>query len=284
MTTAAATMVAPRSLEQIATASASQAKTNEATCARFEAFSVRYGSFLALKEVDLEIPAGKITAFMGPSGCGKSTLLRSINRMNDTIPEARFSGQLYLHGDPLYCAGVNIIRLRKRVGMVFQKPNPFPASVFENIAWAPRTQRLYRGWALREHVAHCLERAGLWCEVKDKLHVNAMSLSGGQQQRLCIARALAVEPEVLLMDEPCSALDPIATFHIEELMAQLVPEYTLVIVTHNIQQAARVSHNSAFFWVTEERTGELVEWGPTPAMFSEPGDERTERYLTGRMG
>jgi phosphate transport system ATP-binding protein len=260
------------------------AKATTQTCVRFEDFSVSYGRFLALRDVNSEIPAGHVTAFMGPSGCGKSTLLRSINRMNDTIPEARFSGQLYLDGDPLYVPGVNIIRLRKRVGMVFQKPNPFPASVYENVAWAPRIQRLYHGAGLREHVVHCLERAGLWGEVKDKLNTNAMALSGGQQQRLCIARALAVEPEVLLMDEPCSALDPNATFRIEELMSQLIPHYTLVIVTHNIQQAARVSQYSAFFWVTEERTGELVEWGPTQDLFSRPQDERTERYLTGRMG
>jgi len=260
-----------------------QARTST-PCVRFEDFGVFYGPFQAVRDVSLAIPAGRITAFIGPSGCGKSTILRSINRMNDIIPEARFQGQVYLNGQPLYVAGVNLIALRKRVGMVFQKPNPFPASIFENVAWAPRVHGLYRGYDLAGHVEDCLRRAGLWEEVKDKLRMNAMSLSGGQQQRLCIARALAVEPEVLLMDEPCSALDPIATYRIEELMRALVPDYTLVIVTHNIQQAARVSDSAAFFWVDENRTGHLVESGPTETLFSAPEDERTERYITGRMG
>jgi len=255
-----------------------------ATCVQCEDFGVSYGAFLALKDVNLGIPAGKITAFMGPSGCGKSTLLRSINRMNDTIPSARFHGQMALHGEPIYVPGVNLIRLRKRVGMVFQKPNPFPESIFENVAWGPRVHRLYRGDALREHVESCLRRAGLWDEVKDKLRLNAMSLSGGQQQRLCIARALAVEPEVLLMDEPCSALDPIATFHIERLMATLVPDLTIIIVTHNMQQAGRVADHTAFFWIDEQRTGHLVEYGTTIDLLQNPQDERTERYLSGRMG
>jgi phosphate transport system ATP-binding protein len=204
--------------------------------------------------------------------------------MNDIIPEARFQGQLFLAGEPLYVPGVNLIRLRKRVGMVFQKPNPFPESIFENVAWGPRIHGLYRGYDLAQHVERCLHRAGLWDEVKDKLRLNAMSLSGGQQQRLCIARALAVEPEILLMDEPCSALDPIATYHIEELMRSLVPEFTIVIVTHNIQQAARVSDFAAFFWVDDNRTGNLVESGPTARLFEAPRDERTDRYLAGRMG
>jgi len=260
------------------------APTDAEVCVGFRAFGVKYGTFEAIKAVGLDIRRGCITAFMGPSGCGKSTLLRSINRMNDTIPEARFCGQVYLDGEPIYVPGVNIIRLRKRVGMVFQKPNPFPASIFENVAWGPRIHRLYKGPQLAEHVEKCLIRAGLWDEVKDKLRLNAMSLSGGQQQRLCIARALAVEPEILLMDEPCSALDPIATFHIEELMRSLVPDYTIVIVTHNIQQAARVSDYCAFFWVDENRCGRLVESGPTEQLFEAPRDERTERYLAGRMG
>jgi phosphate transport system ATP-binding protein len=247
-------------------------------------FGVSYGRFLALTNVEIEIPAGKITAFMGPSGCGKSTLLRSINRMNDTIPSARFHGQMYLDGEPIYTPGVNLIRLRKQVGMVFQKPNPFPASIFENVAWGPRVHRLYKGNELADHVEDCLRRAGLWKEVKDKLRLNAMSLSGGQQQRLCIARALAVKPEVLLMDEPCSALDPIASYHIEELMTGLVPDLTIIIVTHNIQQAGRVSDQAAFFWIDESRTGRLVEYGPTADLFQNPKDERTERYISGRMG
>ena len=253
-------------------------------CLSCESFGVSYGKFRALANVDLQIPAGKIMAFMGPSGCGKSTLLRSINRMNDTIPSAHFHGGMTLHGEAIYAPGVNLIRLRKRVGMVFQKPNPFPASIFENVAWGPRVHRLYRGDDLQNHVEDCLRRAGLWDEVKDKLKLNAMSLSGGQQQRLCIARALAVEPEVLLMDEPCSALDPIATYGIEQLMNTLVPDLTIVIVTHNIQQAGRVSDNTAFFWIDDDRTGRLVEWGPTEKLFQTPDDERTERYISGRMG
>jgi phosphate transport system ATP-binding protein len=221
---------------------------------------------------------------MGPSGCGKSTLLRSINRMNDRIPRVRFEGQIRLADEPLYAPGANLIRLRKRIGMVFQKPNPFAASIFENVAWGPRIHRMHRGRAMREHVQRCLTRAGLWDEVKDKLSMNAMSLSGGQQQRLCIARALAVEPEVLLMDEPCSALDPIATYHIEQLMRDLLPDYTIIIVTHNMQQAGRVSDRSAFFWMDEDRAGYLVEYGATEALFQRPENELTERYISGRMG
>jgi phosphate transport system ATP-binding protein len=253
-------------------------------CVRCEDFGVSYGAFQAITEVNLEIPSGRVMAFMGPSGCGKTTLLRSINRMNDTIPEARFQGQLYLDGEPMYVPGVNLIRLRRRVGMVFQKPNPFPASVFQNVAWGPKIHGLYRGHALADHVEDCLRQAGLWDEVKDKLRMHAMSLSGGQQQRLCIARALSVKPEILLMDEPCSALDPIATYRIEDLMRFLVPQYTIIIVTHNIQQAARVSDLAGFFWVDEARTGRLIEWGPTETMFANPRDERTERYLSGRAG
>lgn len=259
-------------------------ETSTDTCISFEAFGVSYGRFCALDDVHMEIPDGKISAFMGPSGCGKSTLLRSINRMNDTIPEARFRGQLTIKGQPIYTPGVDVMRLRKRVGMVFQKPNPFPTSILENVAWGPRMHGLYRRSELSGHVEQCLTKAGLWDEVKDKLSMNAMSLSGGQQQRLCIARALAVEPEVLLMDEPCSALDPIASHHIEQLMQLLVPEYTIIIVTHNIQQAARVSDCTGFFWIDELRTGRLVEWGSTERIFQEPADERTERYISGRMG
>ena len=264
--------------------SCAEARSAGNTCLRFEDFGVTYGAFRALEGVAMSIPAGRITAFMGPSGCGKSTLLRSINRMNDTIPEARFHGDLYLNGASVYAPGVDIIRLRKQVGMVFQKPNPFPASVFENVAWAPRVHGLHRGRGLQDHVEECLGRAGLWDEVKDKLRINAMSLSGGQQQRLCIARALAVEPEILLMDEPCSALDPLATYRIEQLMRDLIPDYTIIIVTHNMQQAARVSDTAAMFWIDEDRTGHLVETGPTETLFHAPQDERTERYITGRMG
>ncbi len=254
------------------------------TCINFTDFNVYYGRFHAVRDVSMSIPGGTIVAFMGPSGCGKSTILRSINRMNDTIPEARTSGELTVDGQQVYIPGVNVMQLRKKVGMVFQKPNPFPASVFENVAWGPRMHGLYRGRDLNDHIEECLHRAGLWDEVKDKLKMNAMSLSGGQQQRLCIARALAVEPSILLMDEPCSALDPLATYRIEDLMRDLVPEYTIVIVTHNMQQAARISQYAAFFWIDESRTGQLVEWAPTTQLFERPGDERTERYITGRMG
>jgi phosphate transport system ATP-binding protein len=272
-------------LEQTAvTAVTAAPRPDSATCVTCRDFGVSYGKFLALADVTMEIPSGQITAFIGPSGCGKSTFLRSINRMNDTIPTARFHGEMLLHGDPIYVPGVNLIRLRKRVGMVFQKPNPFPASIYENVAWGPRMHGLYRGHALRDHVEHCLVRAGLWDEVKDKLRLNAMSLSGGQQQRLCIARALAVEPEIMLMDEPCSALDPIATYRIEELMNTLVPDLTIVIVTHNMQQAGRVAATTAFFWIDDERTGHLVEYGKTADLLQNPKDERTDCYLSGRMG
>jgi phosphate transport system ATP-binding protein len=250
----------------------------------FERFGVYYHRFRALKDVTVRMPAGQITAIMGPSGCGKSTLLRSINRMNDRIPRVRFEGQILIGQEPLYAPGTNLIRLRKRIGMVFQKPNPFAASIFDNVAWGPRVHRMHRGRAMREHVEGCLTRAGLWDEVKDKLSMNAMSLSGGQQQRLCIARALAVEPEVLLMDEPCSALDPITTYHIEQLMRELLPDYTIVIVTHNMQQAGRVSDASAFFWMDDDRAGYLVEYGTTERIFQRPENELTERYISGRMG
>jgi phosphate transport system ATP-binding protein len=256
----------------------------EEPCVRFDDFGLAYGSFQAIRDVCLGVPTGKITALMGPSGCGKSTLLRSINRMNDAIPEVRCSGQVYLTNGPIYVPGVNLIDLRKRIGMVFQKPNPFAASVFDNVAWGPRIHGLYRGSELAEHVEKCLRRVALWDEVSDKLRMNGMSLSGGQQQRLCIARALAVEPEILLMDEPCSALDPIATDRIEELMRGLVPEYTIVIVTHNMQQASRVSDHSAVFWVDEGRTGYVIETGPTQQLFMSPENQITERYLSGRVG
>jgi len=277
-------MIAERTLDLEPPLRLVQEAPQPASCVACEGFGVSYGGFQALVDVNLKAPAGRITAFMGPSGCGKSTLLRSINRMNDTIPTARFQGQMYLHGKPLYVPGVNLIRLRKRVGMVFQKPNPFAASVFENVAWGPRMHGLRRGRAINDHVEHCLRRAGLWDEVKDKLRLNAMSLSGGQQQRLCLARALAVEPEVLLMDEPCSALDPIATLQIEDLMGLLVPDLTIIIVTHNIQQAGRISDFVAFFWIDENRNGHLVEWGKTAEVFQQPQDERTNCYLRGRVG
>ena len=239
---------------------------------------LHYGDFHALKNVNLEIEANKITAFIGPSGCGKSTLLKSINRMNDLVEGCRIDGQILLDGqDIFYDIDVNL--LRKRVGMVFQKPNPFPMSIYDNIAYGPRTHGVKNKAKLDEIVEKSLRGAAIWDEVKDRLKKNALGLSGGQQQRLCIARALAVEPEVLLMDEPTSALDPISTSKIEELAMELKEKYTIVIVTHNMQQAVRISDHTAFFLL-----GELVEYGETEKLFSQPQDKRTEDYITGRFG
>jgi phosphate transport system ATP-binding protein len=239
-----------------------------------------YGNKQALAEVTLDILAHQVTACIGPSGCGKSTFLRTFNRMNDLIPRTRITGMVTLDGADIYAAGVDIVTLRRRVGMVFQRSNPFPKSVFDNVAYGIQINRLAvsRG-DLRRRVEQSLRRAALWDEVKDRLHESAMSLSGGQQQRLCIARALAVEPDVLLMDEPASALDPIATQRIEELIYELKREYTIVIVTHNMQQAARVSDVTAFFWL-----GRLVETGRTETIFTNPREKLTEDYVTGRFG
>ena len=240
-----------------------------------------YGAKLALKGIDLDIPAGQITALIGPSGCGKSTFLRCLNRMNDTIAIARVEGRVTLDGEEVYGPdGLDPVLLRMRVGMVFQKPNPFPKTIYENVAFGPRLHALFDNQAqLDAMVESALTKAGLWKEVKDRLHDMGTGLSGGQQQRLCIARALAVNPEVILMDEPCSALDPIATAHIEELMAELVGGYTLIIVTHSMQQAARVSQQTAFFHL-----GELIETGPTEQVFTAPSHELTQGYITGRFG
>ncbi len=257
---------------------------------RTEDLAVFYGSFKAVRDVNLEIRQNEITAFIGPSGCGKSTVLRCFNRMNDLIESARVEGRLTYHGVDLYDRAVNPVEVRRRIGMVFQKPNPFPKSIYENIAYGPRLAGLARkGPEMDEIVENSLRAAALWDEVKDRLKASAFGLSGGQQQRLCIARALAVGPEVLLMDEPCSALDPIATGRIEDLMQQIKQDYTIIIVTHNMQQAARVSDHCAFFTteVSEEsdtRTGVLVEFDATQQMFSNPSDERTENYVTGRFG
>ena len=237
-----------------------------------------YGDFKALKNVNLEIEANKITAFIGPSGCGKSTLLKSINRMNDLVEGCRINGEILLDGQNIF-KGMDVNLLRKRVGMVFQKPNPFPMSIYDNIAYGPRTHGIRNRAKLDDIVEKSLRGAAIWDEVKDRLRKNALGLSGGQQQRLCIARALAVEPDVLLMDEPTSALDPISTSKIEELAMQLKEQYTIVIVTHNMQQAVRISDNTAFFLL-----GELVEYGKTEEMFSQPTDKRTEDYITGRFG
>jgi phosphate transport system ATP-binding protein len=237
-----------------------------------------YGAFKALSQISMDILPQKVTALIGPSGCGKSTFLRCLNRMNDTIPGARTSGIILLRGEDIYAQDVDLAVLRQRVGMVFQKPNPFPQSIFDNVAFGPRVLDLVKSRAeLDTLVERSLRQAALWDEVKDQLHRDAMGLSLGQQQRLCIARVLAVQPEVILMDEPCSALDPIATEHIEDLIDELKRDYTIVIVTHNMQQAARVSDFTGFFWL-----GELIE--PTPTLFTTPKMELTETYITGRMG
>jgi phosphate transport system ATP-binding protein len=242
--------------------------------------SIFYGEKQAIDDVSIDIPSEYVTAFIGPSGCGKSTFLRALNRMNDTIPTARFEGEITLDGENIYTSGMDVVQLRARVGMVFQKPNPFPKSIYENIAYGPRIHGLAAGKAeLDEIVERSLKRAGLWDEVRDRLTDSGTALSGGQQQRLCIARAIAVEPEVILMDEPCSALDPIATARIEELIDELKGRYAIVIVTHSMQQAARVSQRTAFFHL-----GKVVEYGETSQIFTNPREERTKDYITGRYG
>ena len=237
-----------------------------------------YGDFEALKGIDIAIPQKKITAFIGPSACGKSTFLKSINRMNDLVEGCHITGEVLLDGRNIY-GDMDVNLLRKRVGMVFQKPNPFPMSIYDNIAYGPRTHGIKRKSELDEIVERSLRSAAIWDEVKDRLRKNALGLSGGQQQRICIARALAVDPEVLLMDEPTSALDPISTSRIEELALELKKDYTIVMVTHNMQQAVRISDMTAFFLL-----GELIEYGPTEQLFSVPKDKRTEDYITGRFG
>ncbi len=254
---------------------------------RLEGVSVRYGEALAVKDVTMDIHHKDITALIGPSGCGKSTLLRCLNRMNDLIPSARVSGRLWYHGEDVYGPKVDPVQVRKLIGMVFQKPNPFPKSIYDNVAFGPRTTGMKGD--MDEIVERALRSAALWDEVKDRLKENAYGMSGGQQQRLCIARCIATEPDVILMDEPCSALDPISTARIEDLMHELKEQYTIVIVTHNMQQAARVSDRTAFFTAevdeaTDVRTGVLVEYDRTEKVFSNPGDERTENYVTGRFG
>jgi phosphate transport system ATP-binding protein len=237
-----------------------------------------YGDFKALKNISIDLPEKEITAFIGPSGCGKSTLLKSLNRMNDLVEGCKITGQVLLDGEDIY-KGMDINLLRKRVGMVFQKPNPFPMSIYDNIAYGPRTHGIRSKVQLDEIVEKALRDAAIWDEVKDRLKKNALGMSGGQQQRLCIARALAVQPEVLLMDEPTSALDPISTSRIEELALELKKDYTIVMVTHNMQQATRISDNTAFFLM-----GEIVEFDKTENLFAFPKDQRTEDYITGRFG
>ena len=244
--------------------------------------NVHYGDFHAVKDVSLAVPQSSITAFIGPSGCGKSTVLRCINRMNDLVPSARVDGTIEYQGQDLNSRNVDPVEVRRHIGMVFQRPNPFPKSIYQNVAWGARING-YKG-NMDDLVERCLTRAALWDEVKDKLKESGLSLSGGQQQRLCIARALATEPDVLLLDEPASALDPISTLKIEELLRELQADYTIVIVTHNMQQAARVSDQTVFFSLNDDRQGVLVEAGPTQKIFTNPGDSRTEGYITGRFG
>jgi len=254
-----------------------------------DGLEVWYGEFRAVRDVSMYVKRSEITAFIGPSGCGKSTVLRCFNRMNDLIPGARVEGRVAYHGIDLYGPEADAGEVRRRIGMVFQKPNPFPKSIYDNVAYGPRVNGTKKKADLDPIVEKSLRDAALWDEVKDRLGASAMGLSGGQQQRLCIARSIAIEPEVLLMDEPCSALDPIATARIEDLMQEIKREYTIVIVTHNMQQAARVSDSTAFFTtemneVSDRRTGVLVEFNSTQQLFSRPDDPRTEAYITGRFG
>jgi phosphate transport system ATP-binding protein len=243
-----------------------------------------YGKFKALAQINLSIQAKQITAIIGPSGCGKSTLLRAFNRMNDLVPHARVEGKILLDDQDIYAPGVDVVDIRRRVGMVFQRPNPFPMSIYDNVAYGPRLYGINKRATLNEIVEKSLRQSALWDEVKDKLNQSGMSISGGQQQRLCIARALAVEPDVILMDEPASALDPVSTLKIEDLMQTLKISYTIVIVTHNMQQAARVSDFTAFMMIDANRAGTLVEFGETPQIFTNPKNKQTEEYVTGRFG
>lgn len=259
-------------------------ETSKKTIIKLENVNCYYYNFLAVKDVNIGIEANKITALIGPSGCGKSTVLRALNRMNDTVAGARLTGQVLINNENIYTIGVDLIELRRKVGMVFQRPYPFPMSIYDNIAYGPRMHGIKDKNTLDEIIENSLKQSALWDEVYNKLNDNAYELSGGQQQRLCIARALAVEPEILLLDEPCSALDPIATLKIEDLLNELKKNLTIVIVTHNMQQASRISDNTAFFWTTENRTGFLVEYSATAQIFSSPKDKRTEDYITGRFG
>jgi phosphate transport system ATP-binding protein len=268
-------MIQPREVTQ-------SSERERAYAIRAEELNIYYGAFHAVRDVNLTVERNKITAMIGPSGCGKSTVLRCFNRMNDLIPSARVEGQVLFHGKNIYDPGVDPVQVRRHVGMVFQKPNPFPKSIYDNIAWGAKVNG-FKG-NMDELVEESLRGAALWDEVKDKIHQSALGLSGGQQQRLCIARAIAVKPNIILMDEPCSALDPIATLKIEDLMHELVENYTIIIVTHNMQQAARVSNSTAFFMVDNNRTGHLMEYGPTKELFTKPKHKQTEDYVTGRFG
>jgi phosphate transport system ATP-binding protein len=266
----------------VETRSAADQPTLNAPIITLRDVTISYGSFDAVVDVSYDIPEHQITAMIGPSGCGKSTVLRSINRMNDLVQGAHVRGKIEYHGVDINAPAIDPVEVRKRIGMVFQKPNPFPKSISENITWGAQING-YKG-NKKELVESCLKRAALWDEVKDKLDQSGLSLSGGQQQRLCIARTLAVNPDVILMDEPCSALDPISTLRIEELMRELSRQYTIVVVTHNMQQAARVSDQTVFFSLSEKRQGMLVEASPTQLLFTNPRDQRTEDYISGRFG
>lgn len=246
--------------------------------------SVYYRQFKALNRISIDIPENKITALIGPSGCGKSTLLRVLNRMNDLVQGCRVEGQVILNGQNIYAPEVDVVDIRQRIGMVFQRPNPFPISVFDNVAYGPRLYGVRNKHVLEEIVERSLRHAAVWDDVKDKLHQSGLALSGGQQQRLCIARAIAVEPSVILMDEPASALDPVSTLKIEELMENLKTDYTIVVVTHNMQQAARVSDFTAFLMIDDNQSGTMVEIGPTEQVFTNPKNQQTEDYVTGRFG
>ncbi len=246
--------------------------------------SIFYGKFRAINAISMNIPKNRITALIGPSGCGKSTLLRSLNRMNDLIQGSHVEGRVLLDGQNIYVPDVDVVDIRQRIGMVFQRPNPFPMSVFDNVAYGPRLYGIRKKSILEDIVEKSLRQTAVWNDVKDKLDQSGLELSGGQQQRLCIARAIAVEPSVILMDEPASALDPISTLKIEELMENLKQDYTIVIVTHNMQQAARVSDFTAFLMINEDRAGTLVELGPTEQIFTNPHNQQTEDYVTGRFG
>ena len=277
------TMTDSTRLKPLVTTQTSATEANEIAI-EANHINIYYGAFKAIHDVSMGVEARKITAIIGPSGCGKSTLLRAFNRMNDFVPTARVEGEILLHGQNLYAPSVDPVEVRRRVGMVFQKPNPFPKSIYDNIAWAARLNG-YRG-DMDKLVEESLRGAALWDEVKDKLKQSGLSLSGGQQQRLCIARTIAIRPEIILMDEPCSALDPIATIKIEELMQELKQRYTIIIVTHNMQQAARVSDRTAMMMLTEDgkRSGTLIEFDDTNVIFTRPKDKRTEDYVSGRFG
>ncbi len=265
--------------------SASEAPAASGIKIQVRDLDVFYGSRRAVRDVSMDIAARSVTAFIGPSGCGKSTLLRCFDRMNDLIPAARVHGSILLDGEDIYGPDVQPVEVRRRVGLVFQRPNPFPMSIYENVAYGPRRHGVSDRSRLDEIVEQSLRRSALWDEVKDDFRrKSALALSGGQQQRLCIARTMAVDPEVILMDEPCSALDPIATQRIEDLIEELAATFTIVIVTHNMQQASRVSQTTAFFWVDPDRTGHLVEMGPTAQVFTSPKDRVTEDYVSGRFG